>query len=83
MQATVKVYGQRVFSFGRCSGGTDSLLIEAERVPEYVGNAAGAADYLEARGVDGRGVEIRYPGGIRSCMNKPSLWEDLRAMAAA
>lgn len=79
---TVKVYGQRVFNFAPCSDGTQSTLIESERIPEYVGTAAGAADYLEARGVDGRGVEVRYPGGIRSCMNKPALWADLRAMAS-
>jgi hypothetical protein len=56
-------------------------MIERTNPAIYEGDAIGAADFLEAMGVDGRSVEVRHPGGIRSCMNKPGLWSDLRAMA--
>ena len=83
-----RVYGETYrHAAPRCSDGTESVIIEAKPAPEYVGAPADAAAYLERRGVDGRGVEVRYYRagqftGLRSCMNKPALWADLRAMGA-
>lgn len=35
------------------------------------------AHYLKYVVKVGTSVEIRHENGIRSCMNKPSLWEDV------
>lgn len=78
---SVKVYWDRAFVSEPCSDGGRLVVMRRENTPAFVGNYAGAADWLEAQGVDGRGVEVRHPKGVRSCMNKPGLWADLRAMA--
>jgi hypothetical protein len=44
----------------------------------YEGSPSDCADYL-ARLPLGISVAVRHAGGIRSCMNKPSLWADVRA----
>ena len=77
----VRVYLNRSRYSEPCRDGGRLVMIERTNPAIYEGDAIGAADFLEAMGVDGRSVEVRHPGGIRSCMNKPDLWFDLRAMA--
>jgi hypothetical protein len=77
-----KVYCNSVRQIGPvCSDGTRSIVIGETGTEIYSGNAAGAIFALRQLGV-GASVAVRYPGGLRSCMNKPALWADIAAMAA-
>lgn len=80
---SVTVYWNRASYSEPCRDGARLVIITRHNEPAYRGDYSGAADWLESQGVDGRSVEVRHPKGIRSCMNKPGLWADLRAMALA
>lgn len=54
---------------------------EAEDSPIFTGEPVEAADYL--RGLPlGQSVEVRHKRGLRSCMNKPALWEWVESLTA-
>lgn len=61
------------------SGASAYVTGETETVV-FVGDAAGAVAALRALPV-GQSVTVRHPGGLRSCMNKPSLWPWVEALA--
>jgi hypothetical protein len=65
----------------RDRNGAVSVVIGERETCVYEGNAAGAIFALRRIGV-GVSVAVRYPGGLRSCMNKPGLWADIAAMVA-
>lgn len=81
--------------------GVFRVVMQAERQPAFVGSYADAAGYLRSEVPVGVSVEVRcspaFPSSddasspvlwVRSCMNKPSLWEAIereewkQAMAA-
>jgi hypothetical protein len=78
---TFKVYTASIRNNPRCSDGTRSIVIGESEFLIFEGTAAGAIFALRQLGV-GVSVAVRYPGGLRSCMNKPALWADIAAMAA-
>ncbi len=67
--------------------GVFRVVMQAERQPAFVGSYADAAGYLRSEVPVGVSVEVRCAAGlpasgadgvvswVRSCMNKPSLWE--------
>lgn len=54
--------------------GARSFVIGERETEVYSGDKAGAVEFLKGIGV-GHSVAVRYPGGLRSCMNKPALWD--------
>ena len=70
----MKVYLNSVRQQGPiCADGTRSIVIGEESTCIYEGDAMGAIDVLKAVGI-GQSVAVRHAGGLRSCMNKPDLW---------
>jgi hypothetical protein len=61
-------------------GATLTVIGEFETLA-FEGDAIAAADYLQYAVPIGKSVCVRYPGGLRSCMNKPALWADIRKRA--
>lgn len=55
-----------------------SQTIRAKPSPAFSGTLRTGIAFLEALPV-GQSIEVRCPTFIRSCMNKPALWADLRA----
>ena len=67
--------------------GVFRVVMQAERQPAFVGSYADAAGYLRSEVPVGVSVEVRCSPAlppsdasspvlwVRSCMNKPSLWE--------
>lgn len=76
----IKVYLNSVRQSAPCSDGARLTVIGERETLVYEGGASDAANYLECCVSIGVSVAIRYPDGLRSCMNKPSLWADIRAM---
>lgn len=74
----VKVYLNSVRGSLPDSDGVRLVVIEAQREPVYEGDGIGAATYLRTCVPAGTSVEVRHSRGIRSCMNKPTLWRDVR-----
>ena len=58
--------------------GARQVVIGERETLAFEGIAAECADYLTTRVPVGQSVAVRHAGGIRSCMNKPSLWADVR-----
>lgn len=57
--------------------GASSFKIERAAGPVYSGTSRiDAANCLRALPI-GQPVEVRTPRNIRSCMNKPGLWDDV------
>lgn len=76
----IKVYCNSVREIGpRDHKGATSVIIGEEASQIYEGDALGAIGVLKSIPV-GTSVAVRYPGGLRSCMNKPGLWADIEAM---
>lgn len=76
-----KVYSNSVRENApRDCNGARSIVIGERETLVFEGDAAGAIAALKAIGI-GASVAVRYPGGIRSCMNKPALWADIAARA--
>jgi hypothetical protein len=68
-----KIYTQSVRQCGpMCRDGSISVVIGEAKSLVYEGNASGAINALGSIPI-GSSVAIGYPGGLRSCMNKPSL----------
>lgn len=59
--------------------GASAFVIGERETPVYEGTPEGAAAALEELG-DGLSVCVRHPGGLRSCMNKPSLRQWVREL---
>ena len=60
-----------------CRDGTRSMVIGETGEVIYRGeNRQEAVKALMALGI-GFSVSVRHPQGIRSCMNKPALWNDV------
>lgn len=59
-----------------------SVIIGERETCIYAGDQQGALDALRALPI-GISVAVRYPGGLRSCMNKQALWADIQAMDSA
>ena len=71
----IQVYSDSVREVGTADpGGARSFVIGERSSLVFEGDAPGAVDTLRAIGA-GASVCVRHPGGLRSCMNKPALWE--------
>lgn len=76
-----KVYRSSVREAGpRDRNGATSVVIGEKDTLIYEGDKAGAIETLRAIPI-GASVAVRYPGGLRSCMNKPALIGWLEDMA--
>lgn len=74
----IKIYHQSVrHSAPDDRGARLTVIGEAESL-EFEGSAIAAAEYLQTQIPIGASVVVRHADGIRSCMNKPSLWADVR-----
>lgn len=73
----IKIYRQSVRHSAPDDSGARLTVIGEVETLEFEGTAIAAADYLETRIPIGASVAVRHAGGIRSCMNKPSLWLDV------
>lgn len=74
----IKIYRQSVrHSAPDINGARLSVIGESETL-EFAGTASAAAEFLETQIPIGASVAVRHASGIRSCMNKPSLWVDVR-----
>lgn len=79
---TIKVYLSSVREVGpRDRNGATSVIIGEDDTRVHEGDAASAAEALRAIPI-GMSVCVRHPGGLRSCMNKPSLWDWVSQLAA-
>lgn len=58
----------------RDPSGASSYVIGRESSKVFEGDAPGAVAYLKGVPV-GTSVCVRHAGGLRSCMNKPALWD--------
>ena len=74
----VKVYIPSIRASEPDPCGARLVVIGERESLAFEGGAAECADYLETRVPVGQSVAVRHPGGIRSCMNKPALWSDVR-----
>lgn len=75
-----KVYRSSVREVGpRDRNGASSFVIGEQETCVFEGDKAGAIAALRAIPI-GASVAVRYPGGLRSCMNKPALLPWLEAM---
>lgn len=82
MAIVAKVFLNGMYITAACSDGARSATIQALKEPCFQGTLGRAAAYLESQPI-GQSVEVRYYqdgrfAGLRSCMNKPALWESLR-----
>lgn len=77
----VKVYLQSVRHSRPDYDGARLTVIGERESLAYEGTPADCAAFLEHSVPIGCSVAIRHGGGIRSCMNKPSLWADVREYA--
>jgi hypothetical protein len=82
MAILAKVYRNGIRASMPDSSGARSVVIEALPAPDFEGTLGEVAAYLEAQPI-GLSVEVRYYqggkfAGLRSCMNKPALWADLK-----
>lgn len=76
----IKVYSESVREVGAADrNGARSFVIGERSSLAYEGDKAGAVAALKAIGV-GASVAVRHENGIRSCMNKPALWEWVAAL---
>ena len=77
---TIKLYSSSVREAGpRDINGATSVVIGEKETLFFEGNAKDAAEKLRSIPV-GTSVAVRHPGGLRSCMNKPDLWEWVAAL---
>ena len=74
----IKVYRQSVRHSAPDNRGACLTVIGEAETLEFEGSANAAADFLATQIPIGASVAVRHAGGIRSCMNKPSLWADVR-----
>ena len=63
----------------RDRNGAVSLVI-TDGPSVYLGDKAGCIAALKNLPI-GTSVTTRYPGGARSCINKPALWADIETMS--
>ena len=73
----VKVYMQSVRQAQVCSDGGRLTIIGEASSLAFEGSPSACATFLRDAVPIGRSVAVRHGGGIRSCMNKPSLWADV------
>ena len=74
----IKIYRQSVHHSAPDDRGARLTVIGEAEMLEFEGSPGDAADYLEKQIPIGASIAVRHAGGIRSCMNKPSLWADVR-----
>jgi hypothetical protein len=82
MAILAKVYRNGISATAPDAMGARAVTIEAAPAPCFTGTLGKAAAYLERLPI-GQSVEVRYYrngkfAGLRSCMNKPALWDSLR-----
>lgn len=82
MAIIAKVFRNGMYATAPDAMGARSVTILALKAPCFEGTLCKAAAYLESQPI-GQSVEVRYYvdgrfSGLRSCMNKPALWESLR-----
>jgi hypothetical protein len=71
----ITVYVQSVREVGpRDINGATSIAIGERQSAIFTGSGLEAAEVLRTLPV-GLSVAVRHAGGLRSCMNKPSLWD--------
>lgn len=75
----IKIYRQSVHHSAPDDRGARLTVIGEAETLEFEGSAIAATEYLETRIPIGASVAVRHAGGLRSCMNKPSLWLDVRS----
>jgi hypothetical protein len=73
----VKVYLDSVRASEPDSDGCRLITIGEQSALAFEGTPQEAAIYLAQSVRVGTSVAVRHAGGIRSCMNKPSLWSDV------
>ena len=73
----IKIYRQSVRHSAPDDRGARLTVIGEAETLEFEGSAIAAAEYLQTQIPIGASVAVRHTGGLRSCMNKPSLWLDV------
>lgn len=73
----VKVYLNSVRRSSPDPFGARLTVIGERESLAFEGSPADCATFLRDIVPIGRSVAVRHGGGIRSCMNKPSLWVDV------
>ena len=82
MGIIAKVYRNGIYATAPDTMGARAVTIQSSKEPCFEGTLGKAAAYLAKQPI-GQSVEVRYYQngafrGLRSCMNKPALWESLR-----
>ena len=73
----VKVYLQSVRHSRPDYDGARLTVIGERETLAFEGSPSACAAFLQSSVPIGCSVAVRHGGGIRSCMNKPSLWADV------
>lgn len=77
----VQVYINAVYQSAPCRHGTRAVTILATGLPVFEGDGQACSNFLRGSVGVGESVAVRHSGGLRSCMNKPALWDDVESYA--